>query len=711
MLIQAITYLSKPIPEMKCKYYVQFIFLAFFFSSTLLAAQNTQRAIAILDLSVRNSETNDARMLSVKHIMKVVGIPFVITQNVEEASAYSMIFCSSLLENYTFTSGEKDSLSIYVENGGILFAPRIQDEELFPLFGISGSESSNARFKLHWDTNVNSDAFHYINEPEEWTLSLGKDTYDAIYKTLGYNCSTAETLAHYEDGASAVTKNALGDGFAVSVGFSWKEVILRNQINRDYEAQRLSSNAFEPTSDIFMLFVRGLYADLNPHTVWKNTSPGNTKSTFMVSHDIDSNTGMDSLSVFVDYEHDNYIAATYNITVRYFDDELMSPFYLDRQSTLENILNHNQIIGSHSVGHFFDFGDDDIFPIGAAGNTMDNYTPYNGGDFTEGGTVYGECEVSKDVLEADLGVDIRSFRAGHLAFHKNLIDVLDELGYLYNSSVSAADVLTNFPFQNKKGRGFSTDISNVYELPVTISDVFHADPITSNNYMEKAAIWLDVAMKNRANGAPSVLLIHPNRHYKLVGLTHLIESLPDDFRIMEMGRFGDFWKAREVFDFESELEDDELIITIKGQPNLEDNISFIVNDGQSLLPVIVKDEQGVVLDFVQEDWEGNDVIVYYDGIVNNIHSIEKDRMAIKVYPNPSTFSINVAFELSNSEQIQIELYDMQGKKVLQLFDEYVSKGKQDVYENISRDQLAKGVYFLVVKSKAGVIGREKVVLM
>ena len=46
--------------------------------------------------------------------------------------------------------------------------------------------------------------------------------------------------------------------------------------------------------------------------------------------------------------------------------------------------------------------DDDVFPIGETGNTKENYNPTNDGDITFGGSVYGELEVSKNVLEADI---------------------------------------------------------------------------------------------------------------------------------------------------------------------------------------------------------------------------------------------------------------------------------------------------------------------
>ena len=684
-----------------------------FLFNTSSFAQNHIRAIAVLDLTEKNNESNNARLFSAEYMAKVVGIPFKVTQDVEEATNYAMILSSSLFTNSTFTDSEKNILRTYVQNGGVLLAPRIEDEEMFDVFGIEGYVDSKSRFEIQWDSTLEDASLKYINEPEERIIALGRNTYPTIFKTLGYTTTFAETLARYEDGSSAIIKNAYGNGQALTIGLSWKEVILRNQINRDYEAQRITSNGFEPTSDVFPLFIRALFLEHQPHTVWKNTSPGRSISTLMITHDIDSSTGMDTLDIFTQYEKDNSIEATYNVTVRYFDDNLMSDFYINRQSTLDNIQSKGHNFGSHSVGHFFDFGDDDVFPIGTFGNTKNNYQPYNDGDVTAGGSVYGELEVSKNVLEEDIpNTTISVFRAGHLAYHNNLIDVLDDLDYKYNSSYSASDVLTNFPFQNKKGRSFSGEVSDIYEIPVTISDVFHDNPISIFNHFGKANTWLAVTRKNHANGAPTTLLIHPNRHYKLESLSYYLDELPNDVNIMEMEKFGDFWKAREAFNFSSVLDANELTITIPDSIDLGNNISFIVADGQSLSSILIKNELGIDLNFTQENWEGNDVIVYFGDLINSIEKLGKinNHPNISVFPNPTKNILNLEFELSKTESIEIDLYDLNGKKVLSFLDELQSKGRHILQKSIPSKNHPKGVYFIVMKNKEGILGRTKVVI-
>ncbi|MFK7808873.1 MAG: T9SS type A sorting domain-containing protein [Saprospiraceae bacterium] len=682
--------------------------------STFLYSQVPKQAIAILDLSARNAETNDARMFSIEHICKVAGIPFIMTTDLAEAEEYAMIFCSSAIKESTLTEGEETQLYTFVENGGLLLAPRVEEENLYELFGVEGFESDFSRYTFTWDKTdpYNEPPLRWINEPEEITVSLGRDTYESIYKTLGYNPTTATSLAHFTDGTSAVTSNTYGQGRAVAIGLSLKEVVLRNQINRDYEAQRISSNGFEPTLDAFILFVRALFVAHQPHAVWKHTSPGNTTATVMITHDIDSRTAMDTLRGFVDYEKAKNIVATYNITCRYFDDELMSDFYIDQQETMDYIKNNGQAFGSHSVGHFFDFADEDIFPIGEPGNTRDNYNPHNDGDFTLGGTIYGETEVSKDVILEDIGVTVNTFRSGHLAYPKYLVNVLEELDYEYNSSFSAADVLTNFPYQNKMGRSFSGERSSVYELPVTISDVFHANPISSNNYLNKSDIWLDVVTKNSANGAPSVLLIHPNRNYKLDGMKYFVENLPDDIYYEEMSKFGDYWKAREQLDFATEKVNNVLTITLPEDVDLEDNVSFIVSNGQNLDAVVVKNAQQNVVPFHMDNWNDTDLIVYYaNAITSGTNNPTASFAKLSAYPNPASKVLNIAIELEKAGDLQLDLLNAEGSKVVSLLQKRMGAGTHQFVKNLEEVGLAPGIYFLAGRSSGGGMFKQKILLL
>ena len=664
------------------------------------SAQSLDRGIGLLDLTIQNGEDNDGQLFSAEHILKVTGLPYTITNQPLEAMKYAMVFCSSYLDSQTLTDEEKTNLRNYVSLGGILIAPRVIDDELNALFGISGSTESNSNYSLTWNNTLSTSVFRWINEPEEWTISLGREGAGAMYKTNSYALSTATELAKFDNGLVAVAQNQYGIGYAYTFGFTWKEVILRSLINRDIEAQRISSNGFEPSMDVIMLMMRSIFIEHIPFALWKHTSPNNSTSTLMITHDVDGTSGMDTMNVFSESEKNRGITATYNITVRYISDALESAFYIGKQTQIQKLINDGHVIGSHSVGHFPDFWDDAIFPMGSSGNTKANYLPSNDGTITAGGTVYGEMEVSKNVLEDDFNQAIRIYRTGHLVYNKYMVEVMDNLSYLYNSSYSANEVLTNFPYQNKTNRSFSGSISAIYELPVSISDVYHDDPFSEDNYVEKVDLWLDIISKIDANNASTVLLIHPNREYKIAGQELLLDNLPKSIAIKEMGAYGDYWKARESFQFSSQLTNNNLQIAMADDDLMQNSeISFIINDGQNLDNVLVHSVGNIPIDFDAETWGLNDLILYNFKLsvgTNDLSLFEK-QLNIKIVPNPVSNQFSVEMDLTKPSLIDLELWDLFGKIIIK--KESISKaaGHQRIGVDIQDLNLASGLYFCRVK--------------
>ncbi|NND95472.1 MAG: T9SS type A sorting domain-containing protein, partial [Flavobacteriales bacterium] len=615
------------------------------------------------------------------------------------------ILCSSQLSNNTLEDSEIELLYAYVEAGGVVVAPRVLDSELEGLFGHMDHTQSYNNYQIDWDSMLSEDLTRGMDEPEEWTISLGEMDSGDIFKTYSYDLSTAEPLAFYDNGTVAVSTNAYGSGKAISFGIDWKDAILRSQINRDYEAQRITSNGFEPTQDVFMMMIRSIFIESVPYATWKHTSAKNTTSTLMLTHDVDSKTGMDSLHFFSTSEQEMGITSTYNITLRYFSDALMAPFYIGSEEVLDQIFSDGHTIGSHSVGHFFDFADTDIFPMGSTGNTVSNYNPSNDGTITTGGTVFGECEVSMNVLEADHGQTIRSFRAGHLAYNNFLIDVLDSLGYEYNSSYSASDVLTNFPYQNKKGRSFSGERSNVYELPVTISDVMHDDPITEDNYIEKADLWLDVVSKVDANHGSTVLLIHPNRSYKLLGQEYFLSQLPETIDIQEINDFGDYWRNREAYRHSTALSNDTLLITIPQIDYLTyDDISLVIANGQFLDHIVMEDEFGNELGFAENNWKENDLILFQQDIVSAVDELEFNTSNMRIYPNPAEDHITIEFNLSEPTEYKVEFTDIEGKRIGSRTMNKGNRGLISLNMDIQELKLSPGIYVchIVIGNKRSV---------
>lgn len=102
-------------------------------------------------------------------------------------------------------------------------------------------------------------------------------------------------------------------------------------------------------------------------------------------------------------------------------------------------------MGSHSIIHSRGFNK---FELGLGHETYSSYQPRElGFDTASGATVFGEVRVSKELLNGEiLGQDTIFFRAGHLRVPVSLPESLERSGYQFDSSFTADDVLSTFPF-------------------------------------------------------------------------------------------------------------------------------------------------------------------------------------------------------------------------------------------------------------------------
>lgn len=701
---------------MKRNLLLLFFILLFANAFSLDSLSIKKRIVAVLDLTAKNAETNDGELFSIKHILKVAGLPFIVTSNVNTAIKYGTVIPSSKFDVATFTTIEKDSIFSYVNRGGILITASVRDSYFYPLFGISANTSSSGHHLVTFDTALSDKSMRWLNDSMEVTISLGRLSYPVVISTRHYTLSTAQEIAHYEDLSVAISRHAYGAGTAYALGFSFKNLVLLNQINKDYEAQRIYSNGFEPTTDALILFLKGICTKHTANTVWLHTSPFETKSALMITHDVDATTSYDTMSYYADYENSIGLSSTYLITTHYLGDGALSAFYnTSSVPQVQYLLTKGHKLASHSVGHFTDFDIDTVVTLGVLGNTATSYLPYNGGPgfSTVGATVLGETEVSKNLLQADLGVNIRTFRAGYLCFNKKLINALDSVGYEYNTTFAAGDVLTNFPYRSHKDLNSAGALTNVWEVPMTISDVFSSDPITFSNYPAKQAIWLDVVNRNRANNSPVVLLVHPTRIYKLWAEQDLINQLPPETFTSDLETFADYWRGRDSIQFSSQLSNDTLTITIPSfQLPLNNMLSFIVDDGQALSYIKAQDENGIPISVVQSNWDDNGLILHFGyytplGTAWN-EAPQQYGLVANCFPNPFTISTTVEIWFKEDAQLTIDLYSVMGQLVQHTQTEKLQAG---IYRHtIESNQLPAGTYYCKINSGNKTIVKKVILL-
>jgi flagellar hook assembly protein FlgD len=98
------------------------------------------------------------------------------------------------------------------------------------------------------------------------------------------------------------------------------------------------------------------------------------------------------------------------------------------------------------------------------------------------------------------------------------------------------------------------------------------------------------------------------------------------------------------------------------------------------------------------------------GVDNKTANIKSD-VQLNCFPNPFRDETNITFELSRKENVLLEVYDLQGRKVANLLNKALPAGKHSVKWNGSSNtgiNVAKGTYFL--KLKAGNISETRKVV-
>ncbi|HYG52404.1 MAG TPA: T9SS type A sorting domain-containing protein [Flavobacteriales bacterium] len=640
-------------------------------------------------MNTYNQEANNSRMQATVNMLTLTGLPFDTTSFIDTAINYPVVVTASRITDSAFNAAQRIQLINYVSSGGVIITSSLRDTALFSLFGVDSSDSDNSLTTVFWDTAGIPQYFNLVNDSLEVVVSIG-DSSQVNFFTRAYFLTTGQQMAHYEDGRTAVVMNNYGAGKTYLFGPDFRDVILRNQLNMDLEAQRVYSNGFEVSSDVFMFIVRNIIRNHIPNSVYSYTVPGNASSALLITHDVDSRSSIDTMHIFSTYENSLSISAHYNVTTRYMHDHWMSDYFPGNDVKFDSLLINGHVLASHSVGHFPDFADDSLFHFGSVGNTQASYNPAYFFGNTTGGSVIGELEVSKNILESTYGANVRSFRAGHLCFPDSLALGLQTVGYEYNSTQSANDVMTAFPHYLYQTRAFSSQPGPVLEIPMTISDVFKDDPIADTNHLLKVNIWISDIARYNANNAPVTLLIHPNRMFKLEALQHLLDSIPPNMAIVRFEDYGDFWRKRDSLHYHTVRSNDTLYVHMDND-KLSFEQSFVI-DRANLDTVRFFDYNGVELTYQRQVYSSSQDLYYRVQTATNMPGTENN-FTFNIYPNPTTGVISVLCE--HIEPLTcITITDMTGRMV---YSDEMEFGYKQL--DLSQFAQSEGMYFMRVQGK------------
>lgn len=492
-----------------------------------------------LQVAVYWTKPPEDDILSIIHSLRAMGIPFFVTRDLQAALKHRLVIIYPSVEAHTFTENQASDLREHIRNGGSVFGVNIFDDALRDIFGFSGFTASRKRYQVTFVPG--SDVItRYLNRPEELQVPLGDRKYAEIFWSNGYTADPeTKVLARFEDGTAALLQKRLGSGSAYLCGVSYHDVVLRSQINRDYDAERHYANAFEPGADVWMLLIRAWYEANEPDAVRSGTIPDGKDSVLLLSHDVDWENSFAPAVEFARMEKAHNASSTFFIQTKYVSDYNSNAFFFDTDLVYLKMLPvFGDSIGSHSIIHSRGFN---RFELGTGRESFATYRPHGTGfDTASGATVFGEVVVSKQLLDGELqGQKTTFFRAGHLRVPPSLPEALERSGYEFDSSFTADDVLTNFPYALPLGLGFTED-STLYEFPVTFEDE------ESPALPERIDRALDVIRANAENDAISVILIHSNEaNAKLRAEETLLGRLPDGVTASDMLSYARFWRSRD----------------------------------------------------------------------------------------------------------------------------------------------------------------------
>lgn len=553
-----------------------------------------------------SSEKYSAEFTSMRRVFDIQGIPYKILEDAEEIFDYELAFISGPLNEKNIRSDIINTLYDYVEGGGVLFTSGEISKRLHPLFGVKEYIPSKNRYRMTF--RGDDPVFVYLDEKEERTISLGNGE-DNFYKDViwshGYVVDEyASVLGRFKDKTAGFIKNSYGRGTAYLLGLSFVESIMLPQVGDDYEAQRLYVNSFEPSADSIMLIVKALYQHHNSKSLIIGTTPYLKNPVLVLSHDVDAQTSfVDSLK-YAELEKKFGVTSTFFENTKYFTDYLDIDYYNIKENVdaIRKLKKMGWDIGSHTVSHYkklskAELGEKDV--------TFENYEPL------KRKTVRGEVAVSKELLDRDIpDQDTVSFRAGDLEYHSALIKVLEEYGYLYDSTFSSNDILTSFPYYAFRERFPGSPETDIIEIPVTLDDSLGF--LTPETVDKAVKVWKRVVLLNSSNSAITTLLIHPSdtrdSDHKLRAQEKLMNFVvARDGWMGNLTEIGEFWRNRSKIDF-SLIEDNGDYILKINNAEIDPRVGFIAS-GFNGSGFTIMDSGGKILDYTTEKSE-NSIKIY-----------------------------------------------------------------------------------------------------
>ncbi len=498
----------------------------------------------------------DSAWLGLVSGLRSFGIPFRITDSVDDAVRHDVIFAYPRVSGALLDQGETDALQGFVEGGGTLIATNALSGSVKELFGFDSYDESRSRAEIEFMPGYLTEEFTH---PREQRIRLGNpERPDSLIGSYAYS-GPARIIGRYEDGGAAVLSHDFGAGSTFLFGFDLGFYILKARNGRHDDAYREYVNGYEPSVDVLLRLIWNIYSHGEEESLRLWGVPEAEDLALIVSHDVDYAGSLKNSPAYAAVESANGVSATYFMQTKYYQDYFDLVFFDEDTETLLHALDQAGMeIASHSVSHTDLFAE---IPVGSGEEQYPGYQPrVQAMGKTVGASVLGELRVSKYLLEQFSPQEVLSFRPGFLAHPRELAEALQATGYRYSSAVSSGNTMGHLPFPmtfSRDYRGFT----EIYEFPVSLEDEKHPP---MDQRVDQA---VELAREIGDYGGVYVVLIHPDvTDHKLRFLEEFLPRVRDFSWAGSLKEYGDFWSALDRVAADVSSDESGSTVRISGEP-------------------------------------------------------------------------------------------------------------------------------------------------
>ncbi len=481
-------------------------------------------------------------------VLEVLGVPYQAVASSSQIAAdwaaafgeldgFTVAVMPGTVAGANLSATQLSQLQAWVESGGVLVLVKPTSGSVLTLAGATSATARNNVTDVRVEATVPGAL--YLDSGEERNLKVSKDL-TAPSTVFTYGLAAGSGVVAFGTARSAGSglgptwlRRPLGTGAVYALGF--------DALNKtDY---RCYTTCFDPGRDVMAMVIRAVVREgTRGHFVRKHSVPGTESTVLLLSHDIDSDDahndgawGEAGAIQMAKIEVKHGVRGTYFITT---DPDYYNPSLLGKLCGLGMCP-----LGGHSMQHLVMAN----LSLGSCSVTAANY------DLTKP-TFCGEIVANRELVlkQEPAGTPYLYWRAPYLSVHASHFEVLNQLGFVYDSSLAIGDLRTNFPVMVARFP-YKQDVFK--GKPLVTFPIAQSDSLRPSNKKQKVTDWTNALLNNLRNGAWNTLLVHPSAGDGLVETFVVKIQAVDEFigiakqydvLIRAMDQAGPFWRARDA---------------------------------------------------------------------------------------------------------------------------------------------------------------------